>query len=162
MQHIYYNVHTPIPIPTSPAPAIYNVPTHYDGAPLSRGNALPAPFTRGGVGEIGEGDGDPPNETYGRGAGAGAHAGEDGTSSYGPAWMPASIPNASMMPRGGERSTIASRSCGVVSLRVWERRGNGSYLASKVLTRAFPLHLFRTEQHRALAEYLALFLDPAL
>lgn len=47
-----------------------------------------------------------------------------------------------------------------VSLGIGNR--DGTYLASKIFTRVFPLHLFRTEQHRSLAEYLALFLHPAL
>ena len=48
---------------------------------------------------------------------------------------------------------------GVVEMEI---RRQKTYLASKVFARVFPLHLFWPEQHRALAEYLPLFLDPAL
>lgn len=85
------------------------------GAPLKSGNALPAPLDLGEVGEVGKDDGDVFAETYARGRGAGMGdedegVGEGGSSSYG---IPTSIPKSSMMPRGGGRSTIASRSCGI-------------------------------------------------
>lgn len=52
---------------------------------------------------------------------------------------------------------------GVVTLRGTETRtGTGTYLTPKLFARVLPLHLLRTKQHRALAEYLTLFLHPAL
>jgi hypothetical protein len=101
-------------MPTAKAPPGY-------GAPLKSGNALPAPLDLGEVGEVGKDDGDAFAETYGRGGGAGMgdeDEGEGGSSSYG---TPASIPNSSMMPRGGGRSTMASRSCRMgMGGEIWE------------------------------------------
>lgn len=84
-------------------------------APLKSGNVLPAPDL-GDVGDVGKDDGDDAlAETYARGGGGAGvgdkfeGVGDGGSSSNGP---PTSIPKSSIMPRGGGRSTIASRSCG--------------------------------------------------
>ena len=78
---------------------VHSSSTCYVG-PLKGGNALPGPFALGDVGDVGN-----------AGAGGDPSEGEGGTSSYGPVGMLTSIPKSSMMPRGGGRSTIASRSC---------------------------------------------------
>ena len=92
-----------------------------------------------------------------------ADVGKGWTPSKRVVWVVTSMPSKSLMtPRRVGVRPSPREAVGLRSVQEMDRAGNGTYFASKVFTRMLLNRSLRNEQHRLLAEYLALFFHPTL